>query len=254
MEQCRQNQLFFLVNYAPNDIELPQYGIPTDNIYEPDRSYLEKIEDLICPICYDLIWKARECLSCGKMFCEFCIYKWSQMGGRKCPMCNQSSQFKEAKSFNGVVGKIRIKCIHKNCEETTNYFDYVKHIENCKYRLYHCLNDGCTCEDYLENIKKHSNEECQFRIIYCQYCLKGIKACDLKTHEKNECIHNIENPICHSITRITLYRQLRCDENDQNKVCLTGRVDNCKNHRNHFKSKIGRKTRKTIKIFKITKP
>jgi hypothetical protein len=47
--------MFFLVKYAPNEIELPQYGIPTDNIYEPDRSYLEKVEELICPICYDLI-------------------------------------------------------------------------------------------------------------------------------------------------------------------------------------------------------
>ena len=25
-----------LVKYAPNEIELPQYGIPTDNIYEPE--------------------------------------------------------------------------------------------------------------------------------------------------------------------------------------------------------------------------
>ena len=242
MKQSSQAQMFSLVSYAPNDIELPQYGIPTDNIYEPDRSYLEKIEELICPICYDLIWKARECLSCGKMFCEFCIYDWIQRNKNKCPMCNQSFQIKEAKSFNGVFGKIRIKCIHKNCEETPNYFDYVKHIENCKYRLYHCMNDGCTCEDYLENMQKHSYEECQFRIIYCKYCSKGIKACNLKTHEKNECVRNIENPICHSTTTSKVYHH----ENDQNKVCLTGRVGNSKNNRNDFKSKLEEKLKKQL--------
>jgi hypothetical protein len=241
------------VKYAPNDIELPQYGIPIDNIYEPDRSYLEKVEELICPICYDLIWKARECLSCGKMFCEFCIYNWIQMNGSKCPMCNQPLQIKEAKAFNGVFGKIRIKCIHKICKETPNYFDYVKHIENCKYRLYHCMNDGCICEDYLENIKKHSYEECQFRIIYCKYCSKGIKACNLKTHENSECIRNIENPISPSTTTNRVYHQQHYNENGQNKVCLTGRVDNSKNHRNDFKSKLEEKLKQQLDDSKFKK-
>ena len=40
-----------------------------------------------------------------------------------------------------VIGQtlIRIKCVNPNCKEKTDYFNYLSHIENCYFRLYHYM-------------------------------------------------------------------------------------------------------------------
>ena len=152
-------------------------------------------------------------------------------------MCKkQPLQIKEAKSLRALFAKIKIKCIHNNCKRKPDYFDYINHIENCEYRLYHCTNNGCTCEGFLDEIKYHSNEECKFRIVNCHYCSKQIKARDCEVHEKNECTQIIECPLCHLTMTRAFYNTKHYNKNGENIVCLKGQVDLYKKQCLYYKS------------------
>ena len=58
------------IKYSPNPIKYPKGGIPREDLFNVDESQLL---NLICPICFNLIWKAIGCYKCGGSFCEYCI-------------------------------------------------------------------------------------------------------------------------------------------------------------------------------------
>ena len=212
----------FHSKYAPTTINIPKYGIPLDNLYKPDESL---ITELKCSICLNLIWRARECNNCGNSYCECCIKESIRKSGDFCPLCKITPfDTREAKGLNKFFSKIRIKCIHDNCNEKPEYFDYLNHIENCKYRLYHCNNEGCEYEDILDNIKYHSNE-CKFRIVKCKFCSKEIKERNFQKHEKTECKSYIECNLCHLTMARGFYWTNHFSENNENISCLKGQIE-----------------------------
>jgi hypothetical protein len=213
----------FHSNYAPDPINYPKCGIPFENLYKPDKN---TIENLICSICHELTWNARQCTSCVNIFCEGCIEQSIQKSGNKCPLCRkQPIETVEAKILNRFFDSIRINCIHNNCKEKPKYFDYIEHIENCKHRIYHCTNTGCTFKDILANIKYHSNKDCKFRIIECKYCSKRIRAGNFERHEKTECTQNFECTVCHLIMTRAFYWQEHYNAKGENIVCLKGKIE-----------------------------
>ena len=209
--------------YSPNPINYPKAGIPKQYLFNADESLLSELK---CAICPNLIWNPVECNECGNLFCEYCIKESIRNSGNYCPLCKTSPfNSRQAKGLKRFFNKIRIKCINNNCKEKPEYSDYVRHLENCKYRLYHCNNEGCKYQDTLENIKYHSNE-CKYRIIKCKYCEKNIKDYMSERHEKTECTQKMECPKCQTSMTRGFFWSKHYSEKDENIDCLKAQIKN----------------------------
>jgi hypothetical protein len=44
------------------------------------------LDDCICLICNNAVWKAKECGKCAKLFCKNCIENWLHRNST-CPAC-----------------------------------------------------------------------------------------------------------------------------------------------------------------------
>ena len=164
------------------------------------------------------------CNKCGVSFCEFCINN-SLLFGNFCPYCKtQPFQKTPTKAFlRKFLNRIRIKCIHPQCKERIDYFNYLSHIQNCSFRLYHCDNEGCNFHDTLDNIKIHSNE-CKFRIINCKYCQEKIKEYNFETHVNNSCSQLINCPRCKMSMTRGFYNSYHKSDTNENVICLQNQL------------------------------
>lgn len=208
--------------YMPNPINLPKAGIPKEDLINSNNSLFSKLE---CPICLNLAWNPVECNRCGNIFCQFCINEMINRRENKCPTCRTTTPFifRKAIAIKKFFNEIRIKCPYKNCKKCPQYSDYVSHLEKCDFRLYHCTNEGCNYQDILVNVQYHSNE-CQYRIIKCQYCQKDIKQNNLETHEKTECSQEVECQKCFSVMERGFFWTNHYSENDDNIECLKAQI------------------------------
>lgn len=212
----------FNKTYSPDPVKAPTAGIPFKNILKKNE---DDISALQCPICYNLIWEPFACEKCGQSFCEFCINNSLLKSGNFCPLC-KARPFKKT-SVKAILRKflnrIRIKCVNPNCKEKTDYFNYLSHIENCYFRLYHCDNEGCNYHDILDNIKIHSTE-CKYRTIKCKYCSKEIKEYSFESHVNNSCGQNILCPKCGMKMTRGFYNSRHKSQNNENIICLQNQL------------------------------
>lgn len=232
ISQFQQKEIFsqslkdFNKKYYPIPIEHPKDGISQKFLYNVEESSLS---NLICGICFNLVWDAVECQDCGNCFCRHCSNQSKNLSNDRCPMCKSSPfNIRPSKTLKRFLSKIRIKCIHNNCEERPEYFDFINHIDNCKFRLFQCGNQGCNFQDIELIMKMHINE-CQYRIIKCKYCNKDIKAYNFQNHEKTECSQNIKCDKCHKTMTRGFYWSRHYNENDENIECLKGQIEYFKN-------------------------
>ena len=229
--QSMQN--FHITNYSPVPIEIPEGGIPLENVFlnKSDESILENI---ICPICQNLIWNIVECKDCGAFFCKFCL-DLSLKSKNSCPMCRtfpfKMSQSKGLKKF---FRNIKIKCSNKKCKQKIEYSDYINHLEKCPFKLYQCNNEGCNQKDILTDIKIHSGE-CKYRMGMCKFCNNKTKEYLLEDHIKNECNQTIDCPLCHKTMTRGFYNSKH--SNNNNVDCLKGQVEYYKTKSNKLKQK-----------------
>lgn len=94
------------------------------------------------------------------------------------------------------INKIRLKCKHNGCNQFINYTDFKNHLENCKYRLYHCDNNPCEKQGFLEQMEKHS-KVCKYKKVYCKKCLMIFKYIDKDEHLNKYCPQKKVNcPFC----------------------------------------------------------
>ena len=145
---------------------------------------------IIYPLCGKLIWDIVECKNCGRIFCKYCINKFSEENSDFCPIC-EFAPFTPSNSLalKLLFAEINLKCPNELCKENINYLDYESHIKICKYRKCYCSNEGCHYSNILKNkneIEKHSRE-CEFRTINCEKCKKIIKANELIAHVLYDC-------------------------------------------------------------------
>ena len=185
-------------NFAINPIIEIKDGISFDIVIsEIDKSTLEMIT---CPICLNLAWNIVDCAKCGCLISKFCIDEAIAKSSNSCPVCRNSPfQSTESKTIKKIISKFKLKCPNAPCNENPEYSEYIKHQEKCKFRKYHCKNDGCNYETILENkegMESHK-KSCQYRLIACQYCAKTLKEIDLIKHLNNECDKIIECSDCH---------------------------------------------------------
>lgn len=174
--------------FLPNEIKKPKDGIPTNNIV--NKIDEEKLNELTCSICKNLVWNPVDCSKCGKLFCKYCLNKSLKKVNNFCPMC-RAKPFKSSncKALKITFLDIKLKCPNDSCKENLKYNDYISHLEKCEFKKYHCVNKDCNYENTLNNkndMESHFNT-CKYRITNCKFCGKKMVGHRLENHHGNDC-------------------------------------------------------------------
>ena len=190
-----------------NEECLGKYVKPYNNLIYSIDDLIDKdgIEDLICPICLQIL-KNPVCCSDkinSHPFCKDCIDEFLKEKN-KCPICKLLFEYKNNKNIIDKLNMLSFHCMFKNegCNEILSYSEYLNHINNCKYNdnKYECQIgkynyenkefEKCSFIGNNEEIKKHFNL-CAFYKNKCLFCNKYILQMNLEEHMENECIFGI---------------------------------------------------------------
>ena len=174
-----------------------------EKFYNPDNVVkgTKSVENLICPICLDILKNPISCNSTKKShsFCEECINK-SLENDNKCPLCRQEFLFGTNKKIEKLLQKLKFKCLYyeEGCPKILDYSIYFKHIDKCGFRdlLYECQiekysnkekdSKKCKYKGTIKKINKHFLK-CAFSEFKCPFCSKNIIQANIKKHYETEC-------------------------------------------------------------------
>ena len=74
--------------------------------------------------------ESSQCRECGKFFCLFCITKLFNRSDANFPLCRKLFLYKnESRITNLIFMDIKLKCPNEN----PKYFNYIKHLNECKF-------------------------------------------------------------------------------------------------------------------------
>ena len=190
-----------------NEQYLDKYIKPYNILFYSIDDLIDKdgIEDLICPICLQIL---RNPFCCSEKinshsFCKECIDEFLKEKN-KCPVCKLIFEYKNNTNLKDKLNKLSFYCMFKNegCDKILSDSEYLNHINNCEYsdgkyecqiKKYNYKNkefENCGFIGNKEEIKKHFNV-CAFYKNKCLFCDKSILQINLKEHMENECIFGI---------------------------------------------------------------
>ena len=165
------------------------------------------IEDLICPICLNILINPINCSDKknSHSFCKKCINKYLR-DKNNCPICKLFFEYKINNEINTLLNKLSFKCIFKTegCNNIISYSEYFNHINNCKYnnkkyecqiKIYNYKNKKFEIYGYLENENNIINHYklCGYIEYKCIFCNEHILQMNLEEHVKNKCKFKIIN-------------------------------------------------------------
>ena len=222
-------------SYVANEIIEPKNGIPFNMIQS--KLNFGFIESMTCPICLNLVWNFVDCAKCGTLFCRYCINKSISEKRDACPMC-ELSPFKSSdnKTLIKLFSNVILKCPNSPyCKQLISYSEYLTHQEQCQFRKYHCINDGCGCSFHLNKTQAMKNhaKNCQYKLIKCKYCDKELKKIDYSKHINNECDKFKQCKIC--LKKMT---KLEYETNHTEMNCLKYQLELYKKERKEYDKKI----------------
>ena len=205
---------------SPNKISLPVYnkdnGILEEYIQTTDKDCQE---NFTCSICSCLAWDPVCCPKCDKPFCRACITIYGK--GKICPFKCEINSFREiTRMEKSYLNKIKIRCTNIGCFKYIQYTDYVRHLEKCNLRKYHCKNYPCKEEGYINDMIAHS-KNCPHRIAECPKCKQNIKFCEMKAHQRDQCPEIfVKCKLCKCSIKRKIYLKEHFSENNDNVNCL----------------------------------
>ena len=138
-------------------------------------------DDWKCPVCLELVKDPFLTECCGHHFCNRCINTIPQ---NACPLC-RSYPCKGIidKRFQREVNEAQVYCLLRpqGCEWTGRFGHLNTHLNKgeisgqCKYVSVKCPNNNCYMALPRRDIKRHVNNECQYRAFACPHCgHKGV--------------------------------------------------------------------------------
>ena len=160
------------------------------------------IEDLICPICFDIL---KNPISCSNnknshSFCKECITQHLKENN-KCPTCKLNFEYKINFKLNNILNKLSFECLFKKegCKDILSYSEYLNHLNNCKYN--NNIEYECNIKTYNYNkkefqicgyigdkteIEKHF-KICGLTQFKCSFCNINMLQMDIEAHFTNKC-------------------------------------------------------------------
>lgn len=85
-------------------------------------------EDVICPICTNILIEPQMCMSCQNVYCKKCIDDWSKKND-KCPNRCENTNYQRSLEKKNILSKLKFNCI--KCKEEIKYDEMEKHLNNC---------------------------------------------------------------------------------------------------------------------------
>ena len=142
------------------------------------------IIDLIkCSICLEIIYKPYECEICGSLFCKNCINEWLKLNIR-CPLkCEKFKLIEACSTTKKLLNLIKLKCVnYPECDLISNYWDIIKHEENCKCNKFKCPYYPCQFLGNFQELKNHIINLCNYVNVECGICKCSIQKQNFDSH------------------------------------------------------------------------
>ncbi len=203
----------------------------------------EFIDELICPICLDILDKPISCNTCECMICEKCYNHIESQN--VCPCCNNFFIIKKIqRQIINILYNTQYSC--PECNSILKYNEFNDHSKICFCKIYKCLTENCNFTGTLNLMKQHILK-CGLSIIKCDLCNKEVKKVFLKEHIEqceNEfipciyCYENIKRKYMEQHFLICPQFQIKCDncglfilrknlnEHKMSTLCLKTQVEN----------------------------
>ena len=153
------DNLYSLLNKY--NINKNQFIIPVKDDYY-DRNNLinkENIYDLICPICLNILNNPKSCCSqnTSHSFCKKCIDTYLKENNT-CPICKNQFNYKTNYKVESKLINTKFKCKYNSdgCKTILNYYQYFKHINECKFKN-KIFNMNVKLKNIIINLKNLKN-------------------------------------------------------------------------------------------------
>ena len=144
-------------------------------------------DDVICPLCLDIVEEPHQFTCCGQHICKKCGDKLKQQDtNSRCPMCRHSECIMSPDKYfeRNVLNKLMIWCT-KGCGQEVELGQLKNHLPQCPCIQEYCPY-GCGQQYQRQYIEEHK-EKCPKRPFICGYC---------KYQSTYEVIVNEHYPIC----------------------------------------------------------
>lgn len=155
----------------------------------------EKLEELTCPICKELLTEPvllnnDRKSPCHHTFCRECINK-ALVNKSECPTCKKQTIFRQVLSAPAIqrrLTNLEVACCyaHKGCSWRRplglGAKDYVAHLDSCLHRGEACKDCGLIVGWGRECLIKHGSV-CGGKMVTCPHCSSPLLRQQLGSHE-----------------------------------------------------------------------
>ena len=207
-------------------------------------------DNLICPICDDLLLNPVHCSKCNLFICKHCF---DETNKKICEHVIDNEQNEYYKYITSSISNEHFKCVNQkygcNTEipySTYYYDDKTKmilslHDKICEYHSEHeqCTNPSCSFVGSIDELKHHLLM-CQFKRLQCHFCKQIYLIKEFQSHQcDKEKHHSLALPIrycrCGEIliwktsSSIECYKEKICSKNSF-YYCPKCSINICDNH------------------------
>ena len=145
---------------------------------------LESIQELICPLCKDLVREPLSCQNCEQNYCKQCLdQKFQESDTFTCTCEETFISRKPSKFLFKTLEKIQMRCPFEGegCNLTLEYATAYSHIIKCPYYPTICQNVGCSQKIHSKDMEEHS-KTCQFATEQCPFCEDTLYRVEMINH------------------------------------------------------------------------
>ena len=111
-------------------------------------------DDIICPICTNILIEPQMCMNCQNTYCKRCIEDWSKKNNQ-CPNRCENPNYKRSLEKNNTLSKLKFKC--QKCGEEISYNNIESHLTNCSPEIN--IEKKTTNNDIKRKIKRLNRNE-----------------------------------------------------------------------------------------------
>ena len=183
-------------------------------------------DDVICPLCLDIIEEPYQFTCCGQHICKKCKDKFKQQATTtrtntsrqipRCPMCrhNKYSMLPDKYFERNTLNKLLIWC-SEGCGQEIELGRLKSHLSQCPCIQLDCPN-GCGSKVQGQFMAEHK-KNCPKRPFTCHYC---------KYQSTYEVIVNEHHPVC---DKYLIICPNKCSEDEIERGVLPSHLDKCPN-------------------------